>query len=265
MPQRDGYPNGVPCWVDTSHPDQDAAVSFYGELFGWEFVDRMPADAPSRYFVAQINGLDVAAVGPQQADGAPAVWNTYISVDNADDTAAGVEPAGGRVLMAPMDIPAGRVATCADPAGASFGLWQPGRTKGVQLVNEPRTWNWSELGTSDPEGAKAFYAAVFGWETATTDMGGSEHTMWLAPGYDPGDRGDFDAPVNVIGGMSPVDDGAPPQWGVAFVVEDVDASAEKAVDLGGEVAMPPMDAGPVRIAVLTDPQGAAFSVHALVG
>jgi predicted enzyme related to lactoylglutathione lyase len=132
-------------------------------------------------------------------------------------------------------------------------------------VNEPRLWNWSELGTTDPEGAKTFYAAVFGWETATTDIGGSEYTMWRVPGYDPGDRGDFDAPVDVIGGMSAVTNGARPQWGVAFIVEDVDEAVERAVDLGGAVAMPATTTGPVRAAVLADPQGAAFSVNSLVG
>ena len=41
MPERDGYIAGVPCWVDTSQPDPDAAADFYGGLFGWEFEDAM--------------------------------------------------------------------------------------------------------------------------------------------------------------------------------------------------------------------------------
>jgi uncharacterized protein len=261
MPQRDGYPNGVPCWVETAQPDQQAAVDFYGRLFGWDLIDRMPPEIPGSYYIAQIDGLDVAAVGPQESSGEPAVWKTYVSVESVDDTAAKVTAAGGRLLVLPTDIPAGRFAWCADPAGAQFGLWQAGRTKGVQLVNETRTWNWSELGTSDAEGAKAFYAAVFGWDTATTEIGGSDYTMWRMPGYDPGDRGDFDAPVDVIGGMSPVANGSRPQWGVAFIVDDVDAAADKTVELGGAVAMAPTTTGPVRTAVLADPQGAAFSVN----
>ena len=35
MPERDGYIPGVPCWVDVSEPDPEAAVDFYGGLFGW--------------------------------------------------------------------------------------------------------------------------------------------------------------------------------------------------------------------------------------
>jgi predicted enzyme related to lactoylglutathione lyase len=43
VPERDAYIAGVPCWVDTSQPDPDAAAAFYGGLFGWEFEDAMPA------------------------------------------------------------------------------------------------------------------------------------------------------------------------------------------------------------------------------
>ena len=63
MPERDGYIPGVPCWIDTSQPDPEAAVDFYRGLFGWEFEDVMPPDSPGKYFIARIRGGDVAAVG----------------------------------------------------------------------------------------------------------------------------------------------------------------------------------------------------------
>jgi len=44
MPERDGYIPGVPCWVDTSQPDPEAAVDFYSGLFGWEFENVVPSD-----------------------------------------------------------------------------------------------------------------------------------------------------------------------------------------------------------------------------
>jgi predicted enzyme related to lactoylglutathione lyase len=56
MPDRDGYIPGVPCWIDTTQPDADAAAEFYGGLFGWELEDTMPADAPGKYFMARIRG-----------------------------------------------------------------------------------------------------------------------------------------------------------------------------------------------------------------
>ena len=39
MAERDGYIPGVPCWIDTSQPDPDAAAFFYGGLFGWSVED----------------------------------------------------------------------------------------------------------------------------------------------------------------------------------------------------------------------------------
>ena len=65
MPERDGYIAGVPCWVDTSQPDPDAAAAFYRGLFGWEFEDAMPAGSEGRYLIARLRGGDVAAVSSQ--------------------------------------------------------------------------------------------------------------------------------------------------------------------------------------------------------
>ena len=91
--------------MDTDQPDPEAATEFYGELFGWDFQDRMPADQPGQYFVGQLRGLDVAGVG-SRADGAdwPPAWNTYISVSSADDAAAGAKKAGGEVLVDSFDV-----------------------------------------------------------------------------------------------------------------------------------------------------------------
>ena len=103
MPERDGYIPGVPCWIDTSQPDPEAAVDFYSGLFGWEFEDVMPPESEGKYFIARIRGGDVAAVG-SIPEGAPpmAMWNTYIWVDSADETASKVLDAGGKVADGPV-------------------------------------------------------------------------------------------------------------------------------------------------------------------
>jgi len=268
--ERDGFPPGVPCWIDTAQPDPHAAAFFYGALFGWELTDRMPAGAPGQYLVARLRGRDVAAVG-SQFDGAPLApaWSTYIWVADAEDAAAKVAGAGGTVLGAPFDVlDAGRMAVCADPAGAMFHLWQPGTHRGAQAVNEPGTWNWSNLSTPDVEGAKRFYGAVFGWEADDTEGGGA---MWRLPGYadfleqfDPELRrrhSDLNAPAgfsDAIGWMMPYEDG-PPHWDVTFSVDDVDAIAARTVELGGRTVVAPFDVGVVRTAILADPQGAIFT------
>jgi uncharacterized protein len=126
MPERDGYLPGVPCWVDASQPDPEAAVAFYSGLFGWDFEDAMPPGSAGRYFIARLHGGAVAAVGSQPEGGPPtAVWNTYVWVESADEAASKVLDAGGRVVMDPFDVmDAGRMAVFADPEGAAFCVWQ---------------------------------------------------------------------------------------------------------------------------------------------
>ncbi|MFL5891767.1 MAG: VOC family protein [Solirubrobacterales bacterium] len=272
MPERDGYIPGVPCWIDTSQPDPDAAVDFYSGLFGWELQDVMPPDSPGKYFIARIRGRDVAAVGsiPEQAP-PQAMWNTYIWVDSADDAAAKARDAGGSVAMEPFDVmEAGRMAVCVDPEGAVFCVWQANQQKGAQIVNEPGSLVFNNLNTRDVEAAKRFYGAVFGWETLRLGAG----EMWTRPGY--GDHLEESNPdlrkqmaeggappgfVDVVAAINPIRDGeadTPAHWGVTFSVDDADATAEKATELGGTVVAPPMNAPWVRMTVLADPQGATF-------
>src|SRR5438105_9018275 len=182
MPERDGYIPGVPCWVDTSQPDPEAAVAFYSGLFGWEFEDVMPPGSPGKYFIGRLRGGSVAAVG-SQPDGAPpmAAWNTYVWVESADDAAARVRQAGGRVITEPFDVmDAGRMGVFTDPEGAAFCVWQAEKHQGAQVVNEAGSLNFNGLHTRDAEGAKSFYRSVFGWKTLAPG-GGAE--MWRLPGY----------------------------------------------------------------------------------
>jgi predicted enzyme related to lactoylglutathione lyase len=279
MPERDGYIPGVPCWIDTSQPDPEAAVDFYKGLFGWEFEDVMPPDAPVNYFSARIRGLDVGAVG-SIPEGAPqmATWNTYVWVDSADETAAKVRESGGSVVMEPFDVmSAGRMAVFADPEGAVFSVWQPNEHRGARIVNEHGSLNFNDLHTRDPEGAKSFYGSVFGWETLSLDGG---FQAWTLPGYaehlekgDPGLRermAEAGAPegfADVVASIVPIPDDqpdTPAHWGVTFAVDDADAIAEKASELGGKVILPPMDAPWVRLTVIADPQGAMFNASKYV-
>jgi uncharacterized protein len=273
MLERAGYLPGVPCWVDTSQPDPDAAVAFYRGLFGWNLEDTMPPGSPGKYFIARLAGRDVAAVGSQPQGGpAGAAWNTYIWVQSADEAAAKVRAAGGRIVTDPFDVAdAGRMAVFADPEGAAFCVWQANRHKGAQLVNEPGSLNFNGLNTRDIEGAKSFYGSVFGWETL--DLGGGAH-MWRLPGYgefleqsDPGLRkrmADSGAPEgfeDVVASVNPLaedEPDVPPRWSVTFAVDDADATAAKAAELGGQVVVSPFDAPWVRTTVLSDPQGATF-------
>jgi predicted enzyme related to lactoylglutathione lyase len=273
MPERDGYIPGVPCWVDTSQPDPEAAVAFYSSLFGWEFEDLMPPGSHGSYLAARLRGGDVAAVS-SIAEGAPpiAMWNTYIWVQSADETAAKVVDAGGTTLAEPFDVmDSGRMAVFADREGAVFCVWQANEHKGAQIVNETGSLNFNGLSTRDADGAKSFYGAVFGWETLTLD-GGAE--MWTLPGY--GDHLEESNPdlrtyvaeaggpagfEDVVASINPIPadpPDIPAHWSVTFAVDDADATAAKATELGGKVIVAPFDAPWVRMTILADPAGATF-------
>ena len=273
MPERDGYIPGVPCWVDTSQPDPEAAVEFYRGLFGWEFEDVMPPGFESSYFMARIRGGDVAAVG-SIPEGAPpmATWNTYVWVEDADETASRVRDAGGTTLMEPFDVmDSGRMAVFADPEGAAFSIWQAKEQKGAQVVNEAGALNFNGLGTRDVERAKAFYGAVFGWQTMAVG-GGAQ--MWTLPGYGdhleertPGLRkqmAEMGGPPgfeDVVASINPIADDqpdVPAHWSVTFATDDADATAAKAAELGGKLIAEPFDAPWVRMTVIADPQGATL-------
>jgi predicted enzyme related to lactoylglutathione lyase len=271
MSERQQYPAGVPCWVDTLQPDPQAALDFYGAVFGWEFAGpgSMPGDPPGQYFVARVRGRDVAGIGsqPDRSAAAP-TWNTHVRVDSADEAAAKVKQAGGSVLDGPFDVlPAGRIAVLGDPSGALVCAWEAGAREGAQLVNEPRAWAMSALNTTDPEAAKAFYGEVFGWQAEPFGAGEGQITLWRLPGYVGGEPRQ-PVPRDVVGIMTPASgdgsaSGVPPHWGVNFWVDDADAIAEHAARLGGEVIVPPYDTPGFRNAVLTDPRGAVFSVSKL--
>jgi uncharacterized protein len=159
----------------------------------------------------------------------------------------------------------------ADPEAASFWVLQANQHKGARIVNEPGTLNLNGLNTRDVEGAKSFYGSVFGWRTLALD-GGAE--MWTLAGF--GDSlerdnpdlrkqmAEADAPEgfeDVVGAINPIADDqpdTPAHWSVIFAVDDADATAAKATELGGKVIVPPFDAPWVRMTVLGDPQGATF-------
>jgi uncharacterized protein len=278
MSQQDRYIPGVPCWVDTTPPDPDAAVAFYGDLFGWEFEDAMPPGSPARYYIGRIRGGDVAAVGSQpDGRGQSAAWNTYVWVEDADATADRVRAAGGATLLEPGDVgDFGRMAIFADPAGAAFRAWQARGHRGASIVNEHGSVNFNDLHTRDKETAASFYGAVFGWDLL--DVGGG--SAWALPGYGdfleqrrPGMRegmAAMGAPArfeDVVASVRSIPDDkpdSPAHWGVTFAVDDADAIADRAAELGGRVLVPPFDAPWVRMTIVSDPQGATFTASKFV-
>ena len=256
MSDRDTYEPGVPSAVTTMQPDPRAAAAFYSAVFGWQLDER---DA---YVVGRKRGRDAASVAPLPPGVEPApdpAGVTSVRVADVDATAEQARAAGGSVLFGPADVPTGRMAVIADPAGAALAITAAER--GAQVVNEPGAWAMSSLSSPDPEAAAAFYGALFGWTTETFSTGEFSATMFRLPGYVGGEPGQ---PVSreVVATMAP---GETAGWSVDFWVDDVDAAAAKAAELGGTAIVAPFDMPLGRSAVLADPAGASFSVTKVAG
>lgn len=258
MSERSEYNDGEFCWVDLASPDVDASTRFYGELIGWEFEPAPgPPEETGGYGNLSYKGKLVAGLGGIMGEGQPPAWSSYVKTSDADATARKVKDAGGAVLMEPFDIPGdpGRMAVCQDTEGAVFSIFQPKEHKGAELVNEVGAWSWNNLLTRDLDGAKRFYGAVFGWE-ATHNEGAPEHILnWQVEGQRwPEGLG------GLMGMPDEVPSEVPSYWEVYFLVDDLDRAIEVTKGGGGRLLVGPLDVPVARIAALTDPQGAAFSL-----
>jgi predicted enzyme related to lactoylglutathione lyase len=262
MSRRDEYPTGVPCFVDTLTDDLSSALSFYAGIFGWEFSGPGPmaGDEAGGYYVARLDGDDVAGIGATAsgAAGGPA-WNTYVAVTSAASAAADAAAAGGSLIVEPFDaLPAGRMAVLADPADARFCVWEPVDRRGAARVNEPSAWAMSMLTTNDAAGATRFYGELFGWQAEEFGPG---LWLWRLPGYVGGEP-QQPVPRDVVAAMAATEE-RPPGWGVDFWIADADAAAAAAPQLGGTVLAGPYEEAHFRRTVLAAPDGAAFSVSQL--
>lgn len=256
MPEYTSHAAGTPCWVDLMSTDVDASIEFYTGLFGWDSEDQFDPDGNRIYTMFRLGGHDVAGLGGVMPgiENPLTVWNSYVATDNVEATVVSVAEAGGQVLMEPLQVmESGRMAVLLDPTGAAISTWQADEHIGAQLAQEPNTWIWTELMTSDVETAKAFYADVFGWTYETAEMpGGMDYTV--VAGGDNGLAGIMGRPDNVP-------DEVPNYWGIYFGVDDVDKAVARAKELGGTEAYPPMDIPTVgRMAGILDPQAGMFSV-----
>jgi uncharacterized protein len=243
-------PDGTPTWIELGVPDLERAMAFYGSLFGWEF-DVGPAES-GRYAACLLRGRRVAGIAPDpDPDDTRRQWTVYLATADCDGTARRVTAAGGTLVEGPMDLgDQGRVALAVDPVGARFGLWQGRAHVGAEVVNEPGSLVRNDLVTPAPEPARAFYAAVFGFTLdRNQDLPGFDFTFLRRPdGHE-------------IGGVMGLQDAPGSAWTTTFEVADADAVVERAT-AGGGSAGAPEDFIYGRMATITDPFGAEFSVIA---
>jgi len=118
-------------------------------------------------------------------------------------------------------------------------------------MNKNGAFSWSELQTTDVDGAKKFYTELLGWTTEDFPSEEMAYTIVKAG----------DEPVGGIMALPSQASGAQPHWGVYITVDDVDATTRRAHELGATIIVPPMDIKDVgRFSIIQDLQGAIFSV-----
>jgi uncharacterized protein len=246
------WPDGTPCWVDLSTNDIPKAIGFYSSQFGWTVSPGGPE--VGGYSMAQLDGRNVAGISESMGlPGAPTAWATFFASSDVDATAARIKSAGGGVIVEPTDaMDAGRMLVGYDTTGAGFGVWQARNHSGAQVVNVPGAFTWTEHMSHDFEGAKAFYAAVFGYEYGDISTDSFSYATLLINGQ------------QVVGGIGAFpggsEDAHQASWGVYFGTADTDKSVELAVAHGGRVIRPATDSPYGRMAIVADNQGAVFSL-----
>jgi len=184
----------------------------------------------------------------------PSHWMCYVSVADVDKRTELAVRLGAEQMVAPRDIPGiGRFSVIRDRQGAHIALFKSSQAGQMPTPPKPGPGQfvWYELMTTDIEAARKFYGEIFGWEEEAYPMEGGQ-TYWM-----------FKAGGRTIAGAWHMPPGAdyPPHWLVYIGVNDVDASARKATQLGGKVLKEPADIPEVgRFAVLADPTGGVCAI-----
>jgi predicted enzyme related to lactoylglutathione lyase len=111
--------------IEIPADDTGKGREFWGSLFGWEFQS---FPGPSEYHIARIDEQSGAAITNMEPG--KQGTRTYFAVDDINAGAARVKELGG-AASDPMPVPSmGWFATCTDPHGNEFGIWQTDESAG---------------------------------------------------------------------------------------------------------------------------------------
>lgn len=113
---------------------------------------------------------------------------------------------------------------------------------------------WQDLTVENPEVLRDFYSRVVGWRPEPVDMGDYADFNMVAP--------QTGQPTAGICHARGPNKNLPAQWLIYITVEDLDHSAKRCLELGGQIIDGPRAMGQNRFCVIRDPAGA---VAALIG
>lgn len=243
------------CWINLMTGDAPAARAFFAELFDWDFAAMPGVPGGSLIKIGDATAgafMDLAA--PHFPPGCPAAIDVMVKVASVDETVARIHRLGGKA-EAPMDVfENGRMASCTDPNGAVFGLWQPKKEDGFDVDGHAHgAAGWFETLTTDRARAVAFYSELFGWKaTESSLVPGMTYTNFTLDG------------VPVAGAMQLEPEmcmGASAHWATSFSVENADDIARRCTEFRGKVCVPVQEIPTVgRFALLQSPQGVSFQI-----
>jgi uncharacterized protein len=244
-------PTGRFVWFEYMAQDLKKAQGFFGELFNWSTQD-VPM-AQGAYTMIAAGGTTIGGYLPH-APGAPAGghWLSHLQVADVEKTAAQIKSLGGKVRKDPVKMgDFGTYAIVADPAGATFCLWQPGKPEGTgDYKGTINTFCWNELPAKDAAKTVEFYKQVGGFEVDAQEMPGMGTYNVL--------KSDGKPRAGIM--KSPMPE-APQQWVPYVQVANTDQTLAKAQKLGATTIVPAMDVpGVGRFAIFADPQGGVLGL-----
>ncbi|MDK8477088.1 MULTISPECIES: VOC family protein [unclassified Corynebacterium] len=244
---------GMPYWIDLTTSDPRKSAHFYEQVLGWEISAETQEDNP--YQMARLQGLPIAGLIPQPEEAPmPDTWVTYFLSKDIDGDCQRTENLGGRILASPQPVQLGHMALLADAAGGMFGLIQPSGPEHFVAGGEPGTPVWHELtATTRFQQAMDFYGELFNWEIRA--MESEDENFIYATAEE--DGAPFAGLWNAEGQFPPQ---VPSFWQTYLGVRDIDAAAEKAVELGGEIIREPWDSPFGRMCLLADSTGATITL-----
>jgi predicted enzyme related to lactoylglutathione lyase len=239
---------GTFCFAELVSPTPDAALRFYGDLFGWT-VEEVPG--PSHpYWLFQIEGRVVAGLRPIPRGRQR--WIPYVAVTRLDGIVAQAERLGGRAGHEPSSISGvARMATIVDPHERIVGLWEADGRSGAERQELPGSVWWVEMLAHDVIGATHFYSRLFGWKASERSLGHLTHSYVV---YSVGSE-------SVAGAITiqPNWGTVPERWQVIFAVTDLDRTIDQTHGLGGSDELAPIEIPNVgRSTGLRDDRGGLF-------
>lgn len=246
---------GAPCRFELRSVAIESTLTFFECVFGWRRGGGATWSSTGGHVLSNSDGAVCLVREAQRGEpwySGSSHWVISFSVDDCDATTARAL-ALGAVLVSPATGVGslGRGSVLIDPTGATFGLWQAMSSDSAIAMFDNHAITWVELATRDSEGARTFYAALFGWTYAETQIpvAGAGRYTEIAIG------------ARRVGGIIPMNHEwgeIQPHWGVYVMVDDVEACIERAERCGGANTLPPFDApGVGRISMIADPSGAS--------